>query len=475
MKSVSNIWDMNTTHYTIRNSLVILNRNLTELYIVKPIKLSQMLIKLKNHPGFMRYLRNTSWMMGEKILRMFVGLFVGIWIARYLGPEQFGLLSYAQSFVALFTAIATLGLDGIVIRELVKDETNRDKLLGTAFGLKLIGALLILPVLALALQLTRNDQTTNLLMFIIASATVFQSFNVIDFYYQSKVLSKYVAFANTISLSLSSMIKIALLLNQAPLIAFAYMVIFDSAVLALGLMYYYKKSSQLKLFNWQFDSHTAKSLLKDSWPLTLSGLIVSVYMKIDQVMIKEMLNAEAVGQYAAAVRLSETWYFIPMAISSSLFPAILNAKKISEQLYYQRLQRLYTLMVWMAITVALPMTFLSDWIVALLYGNAYSQAGNILMIHIWAGVFVGLGVASSTWFMAENLQILAFWRTFSGMIINIILNMFLIQKYGAQGAAIATLLSQTVAAYLHDFFNQKTKKMFWMKSKAFFSINLIKK
>jgi len=327
VKSVSNIWDMNTTHYTIRNSLVILNRNLTELYIVKPIKLSQMLIKLKNHPGFMRYLRNTSWMMGEKILRMFVGLFVGIWIARYLGPEQFGLLSYAQSFVALFTAIATLGLDGIVIRELVKDETNRDKLLGTAFGLKLIGALLILPVLALALQLTRNDQTTNLLMFIIASATVFQSFNVIDFYYQSKVLSKYVAFANTISLSLSSMIKIALLLNQAPLIAFAYMVIFDSAVLALGLMYYYKKSSQLKLFNWQFDSHTAKSLLKDSWPLTLSGLIVSVYMKIDQVMIKEMLNAEAVGQYAAAVRLSETWYFIPMAISSSLFPAILNAKK----------------------------------------------------------------------------------------------------------------------------------------------------
>ncbi|HDY85387.1 MAG TPA: flippase, partial [Methylophaga sp.] len=145
----------------------------------------------------MRYFQNTSWLMGEKILRMSVGLFVGIWVARYLGPEQFGLLSYAQSFVFLFTVIATLGLDGIVVRELVKDKTQRDVLLGTAFGLKLIGAFLILPILAIAVQLTSNDNYTNLLVFIIASATIFQSFNVIDFYYQSKVLSKYVALANT--------------------------------------------------------------------------------------------------------------------------------------------------------------------------------------------------------------------------------------------------------------------------------------
>jgi O-antigen/teichoic acid export membrane protein len=123
---------------------------------------------------------------------MSVGLFVGIWVARYLGPEQFGLLSYAQSFVFLFTAIATLGLDGIVVRELVKDESRREELLGTAFGLKFIGAILILPVLWLAVQLTSNDTYTNLLVFIIASATVFQSFNVIDFYYQAKVKSKYV-------------------------------------------------------------------------------------------------------------------------------------------------------------------------------------------------------------------------------------------------------------------------------------------
>ncbi|MCK5665476.1 MAG: oligosaccharide flippase family protein, partial [Thiotrichaceae bacterium] len=137
-----------------------------------------MLTKLKTlrqHQGFMRYFKNTSWLMGEKILRMGVGLFVGIWVARYLGPEQFGLLSYAQSFVFLFTAIATLGLDGIVVRELVKHSEKRDSLLGTAFGLKLIGAIMILPMLAIAVQLASNDSYTNLLVFIIASATIFQS------------------------------------------------------------------------------------------------------------------------------------------------------------------------------------------------------------------------------------------------------------------------------------------------------------
>jgi len=413
--------------------------------------------------------------MGEKILRMGVALFVGVWIARYLGPEQFGLLSYAQSFVFLFTAIATLGLDGIVVRELVKDETQRDVLLGTAFGLKLIGAILILPVLAVAVQLTGNDDYTNLLVFITASATIFQSFNVIDFYYQSRVLSKYVALANTITLALSSFIKIALLLNEAPLIAFALMAVFDYAVLAIGLIVYYKKSSHLQLLNWRFEWSMAKSLLKDSWPLILSGLVISVYMKIDQVMIKEMLNAEAVGQYSAAVRLSEAWYFIPTAIAVSLFPAIVNAKQAGVTPYLERLQRLYTLMVWLAITIALPMTFLSDWIVMFLYGNDYARAGNALMIHTWAAVFVFLGVAFSKFLIAENLVKKAFYRTFAGAVANVFLNYILIPIYGISGAAVATLLSQAVANLFYDIFDKDLHQQFIMKIKCFFPIHVFRR
>jgi len=151
---------------------------------------------IRNHQGFIKYFKNTSWLFGEKILRMVVGLFVGIWVARYLGPEQFGLFSYTQSFVGLFTAIATLGLDGIVVRELVRDESRRDELIETAFWLKFIGAFGVLIVLAIAVNFTSNDTYTNTLIFIIASATIFQSFNVVNMYFQSKVMGKYIVYAN---------------------------------------------------------------------------------------------------------------------------------------------------------------------------------------------------------------------------------------------------------------------------------------
>lgn len=215
---------------------------------------------LQQHSGFMKYFKNTSWLFGEKILRMVVGLFVGIWVARYLGPEQFGLFSYAQSFVGLFTAIATLGLDGIVVRELVKDESRRDELIGTAFYLKLIGAIAVLIVLAVAIQFTSNDHYTNVLVFIIASATIFQAFNVVDMYFQAKVLSKYVVYANVISFFVSSIVKVVLILNDAPLIAFVWATLFDSVVLALGFIYYYiKNNSKFNIQNSKLSSY--KSLI----------------------------------------------------------------------------------------------------------------------------------------------------------------------------------------------------------------------
>lgn len=434
-----------------------------------------MFSKLKSHQGFMKYFKNTSWLFGEKILRMVVGLFVGIWVARYLGPEQFGLFSYAQAFVGLFTAIAGLGLDGIIVRELVKDPSKQAVLLGTAFYLKLIGALLVLLALAGAVTLSHQDSLTTLLIFIIASATVFQSFNIIDFFFQAKVLSKYVVYANIISLFISSFVKIGLIFTNASLIAFAWVVLFDSVILMLGFIYYFQRHAKLNIKKLNFSKAMAINLLKDSWPLILSGLVISIYMKVDQIMIKEMLNTEAVGQYAAAVKLSEAWYFIPMVIASSLFPAIINAKKQSEELYYARLQKLYDLMVWMAIAIALPMTFLSDWVVNLLYGEQYNQAGEVLMIHIWAGVFVFLGVAFSKYLTNENLTKKFFYRTFLGMLINVILNILLIPKYGINGAAIATLLGQFSANYIYDIFDKSLYRQLKMKTKSFLPIHYILK
>jgi len=425
------------------------------------------ILRLKHSKGAMKYLRNTSWLFGERILRMILGLFVGVWVARYLGPEQFGLFSYAQSFVGLFTAIATLGLDGIVVKALLNGDRDRerDRILGTAFTLKLAGAVIVLLLLAISVFFQSGDYQTNLLIFIIASATVFQSFNVIDFYFQSIVLSKYVVYSNIFSLLLSSLFKIILILNNAPLVTFSYVVLFDSLVLASGYIYFYIRKHS-SIWCWCFDKNVAKSLLKESWPLILSGLVISMYMKIDQIMIKNILGSVEVGQYAAAVRLSEIWYFIPMVLSSSLFPAILNARKVSKELYYSRIQQLYDLMAWIAIAIAIPIMFLSDWIVYLLYGAQFSEAVGVLMIHIWSAVFVFLGVASGKWFIAEGLQRYSFYRTLFGAILNVGLNFALIPQYGIYGAAIATLAAQIMASYLFNVMNKKSRITFILQSKA---------
>lgn len=438
------------------------------------VLLKNRIISLFSHKGFQRYAANTSWLIGEKLLRMTMGLFVGIWVARYLGPEQFGLFSYVQSFTFLFAAVATLGLDSIVIRELVRDESRFNVLMGTAFFLKLLGAFLLFPVLYVAVFFTSNDSFTNYLIFIIASSTIFQSFNVIDFYCQSKVLSKYVACSNGILLFFSSIIKAVLILNDAPLLYFVYVVLLDSLLLSLGLIYFYTKKMHLGFSGWRFDFGTARELLKDSWPLILSSIVVSIYMKIDQVMIKEMMNAEAVGQYAAAVRLSEVWYFIPVTIVGSVFPAIINSRKVSFELYYSRITKLYTLMIWMAISIALPMTFLSKYIVLLLYGNDYQLAGNVLMIHIWTGVFVFLGVAFSQYLISENLAMKSFYRTATGAAVNIFLNFLLIPYYGIIGAAVATLLGQAVANLLYDFFDKDLRGHLLVKLSSFVPFNIVK-
>lgn len=430
------------------------------------MRIFKKLSDLTNNQSVMMYIGNTSWLFGEKILRMVMGLFVGVWLARYLGPDQFGLFSYAQSFVALFAAVATLGLDGIVVRELIKNKEKRDKLLGTAFYLKLMGAILVLVLLTVSIFFQSNDPQTNWLIFVIASATIFQSFNVIDFYFQSKVQSKFVALGGTVSLVSSSVIKITLILNDASLISFAFVILFDSFILAISFIYFYLKN-KLSIFSWCFDKTYAKSLLKDSWPLILSGLVVSLYMKIDQVMIKNILDNNSVGQYAAAVRLLEVWYFIPVVISSSLFPAIINAKATSKHLYYSRMQNLYNLMAWLAISIAIIVTLLSDWIVHVLYGDEFNQASGVIMIQIWSVIFVFLGVASSKWFIAEGLQKYSFYRSLSGAILNIILNLILIPMYGIEGAAIATLISQIVASYLFNVINKKSRITFFMHSKSF--------
>lgn len=398
---------------------------------------------------------------------MGTGLLVGIWVARYLGPAQFGIFSYAIAFTALFGGIAKLGLDSIVVRDLVSDPVRRDLYLGTAFWLKLMGAIGMLVVMAFAIRLTSNDALTNLYIFIIGSGTIFQSFEVVDFYFQSKVLSKFVSICKLIQLFISSLLKLYLIFTRAELLWFVLVSLIDQITLALSfsLAYRYQKVGE---FYRCFDLITARRLLRDSWPLIISGLVTMIYMRIDQVMIKEMLGEVDVGLYSAAARISEVWYFIPILLTSSLFPSIVNAKKVSEELYYARLQKLFTFLVWINMIIAVAMTFLSEWLLILLYGDVYRGAAQVLVIHVWAGIFVSLGVASGSWFISENLQRYSFYRTALGAIVNVVLNLILIPLYGLIGAAIATVIAQSMAALFFDIATKKTRKVFFMKFKTIY-------
>ena len=432
------------------------------------------IVQLKHHSGFRKYFANTSWLLGERVLRMAVSLFVGIYVARYLGPERFGLLSYALSFVGIFVALATLGLDEVVVRELIKTPEQREKILGTSFLLKLVGTLLMWAAILVAIPLTENDLQTNILIIIIAFGVFFQAFNVIDLSFQAEVKSKYVVHAQFIQLIVSSTIKIILIVNEAPLIWFASVFFLDAIVLALGLVFTYLHNSN-KIFSWKWSYETSKHLLHDSWPLIFAGIVVSVYMKIDQLMIKEMLGAKEVGLYAAAVKLSEAWYFIPMAIASSLYPAIINARVYQKEVYYQKIQNLFDLMVWIAVSIALPTTLLSSLVVEFLYGKEYLGSSSVLIIHIWTAVFVFLGVASSKYLLAENFIKKTFYRTFIGALLNIIMNYYLIGIIGIQGAAISTLVSHFFAAYFYDILDKDLRIMFIMKTKSLFFYSLYAK
>ena len=421
---------------------------------------------LKRHPGIDRFISSISWQLGEQLLRMLAGLFVGVWVARYLGPEEFGIFNYVLAFVAIFSTIAKLGLDGIVIRELVTAKHTKEQYMGTAFWLKAVAGTIISIVAIVVANSALQEPRIAFYISIVAAGIALQCFDVVDFYFQSKVLSKYVSICKIIQLSISSIIKIYLVLVDAELVYFVITTLVDQIMLGLTLFYAFKKHTT-QGFVRTFNINIARQYIKDSWPLIFSSLVVMIYMRIDQIMIKSMLGNKNVGIYSAAVKLSEIWYFVPIILTNTFFPAIINAKKGGQKVFYSRLQDLFTLMVFIAIGLAIPITLASDWIVDTLYGKGYTEASNVLKIQIWAGIFVFLGVASSSWLISENLQRLSFYRTLLGALLNVILNLSLIPAYGIIGATYATLGAQVTAAFLFDAIHPATRQIFIMKLRAF--------
>ncbi len=424
-------------------------------------------VSQKLSPGLGKIIRNVGWLFAERGLSIVLSLFIGIYVVRYLGAENFGKFSYIISFVGLFGVIAKLGLDAIVVRNIVRDENSSQEILGTAFVLKFIGSLLTVALIVGATSILEDDPQIRWMTLIIALGLLFSSFEVIEFWFQSKVLAGAMVGVRSIQLIVSSAAKLVFIALKLPLMAFVWLILADVFLRSVGIVWVYFKHDQSILL-WKVNWAKSINLLKDSWPLILSAVMVSIYVKIDQVMLGNMTDNVAVGNYAAAVRFSEIWYFVPIIICSSVFPAIIRAKQRSEQEYCGKLQQLYDLVAWISLAIAIPMTFASGPLIDTLLGEEYNQAGEILALHIWAGPFVFLGVARSQWLMTENLTRFSFATTSLGAVTNILLNLLLIPAYKGSGAALATVISYAVASHVSCLFYPPMFNNAWMLTKALF-------
>ena len=415
--------------------------------------------------------------MIARVGTLIVKMLTGIAVANYLGSSQNGMLNYPMALITFFMAASALGLDSYITRELLNKPGSKNVLLGTAFRIRLCAGVLMLPLIYLTYFLINSGETGATVPFhfiiIVSFVCVIQSVNIIDSYFQSQIQGKKIMIVQVLANIISALLKIFLIFISASLTLFIWALLIDAVFLAAGYLWMYVKNTE-SVFQWSFDKQVAKSLLQKSWPLAFSAILVSLYMKIDQVMISSYLGNSELGIYSTVVNLSESWYFIPVATVAALFPAIMNAKRDDQKRYQIRLQNLYDLMSFLSIGIAVIITFASPVLYRILYTEEYYEGAQILSIHVWAGVFVFLGSASGQYLIAEGYTKLALTRTAVGALINIILNIMWIPVFGIKGAAWATLIAYAVSTF-YILLIPRTRTQGTMMLKSLIQLTLLKK
>lgn len=440
--------------------------------IVLTTQMKEKILRLKLNTELSKILANFSWLLVDKVLRMGVGLFTSISIARYLGVEKFGNLNYSLAFVTLFSTISSLGINAIVIRSIVQEPENKKQLLGTAFYLKLIGGLISLAITVGCISVLRtNDLQTIILVSVIALSGIVQSFDTIDIWFQSQVNSKYSVLASNLAFFIASFFRLYLISAQAPLILFGWAILLELIISGIFLIIAYKIDGYSP-FQWSWSLPLARKILAESWPMIFAGLSMIAYMKIDQIMLGEMIGNTSVSIYSVAARISEVWYFIPVAVNASFSSSIFKAKEVSESLYYEKIEKVARLLGLLALATALPVSFFSERIILILFGNEYIAAAPVLSIHIWASPFIFMGSAASSWYIAEKLNFLILRRTLIALFINLVLNLLLIPILAEVGAAIATVFSYAFGSVFANATHPKTHKIFQIQIKSMFPLFL---
>jgi O-antigen/teichoic acid export membrane protein len=407
--------------------------------------------------------------MGDKVATLVVGFFVTVFVARYLGPDDFGLYSYAISVAAIFSVAGHMGLSGLVVREIVKKPDDRGETLGTTLGLKFIGMGAGYGVLLVYAALYEGISSQEFIMLAIAGAALlFSPFQVFDSWFQAFVQAKYVTYASLIALAVSSGLKIAFVFMGAGVIYFVSANLAQAVIVFLAFVFFYKVTSPLRLSEWSFSWVRAKELFSQGWLVFLGSIFAVVYLKVDQVMLKWFEGSSSVGIYAVAAQLSEAWYFVPAAIVTSFFPKLIKLRAQSRQDFDKRFQQLLDLLFVLALAMALVMTLASEYIILLFFGEHYLESAGVLVIHVWAALFIFMRAAFSKWILIENFLVFSLLTQGAGALVNVVLNYYLIPEFGVTGAAYATLISYAFASFFSLAIYRQTRPVFFMMTKSFF-------
>ncbi len=418
-------------------------------------------------------LKNTAWLFSEKIITLAITFLINIFLARYLAPEQFGQYNFIVSFLALLTPFTSLGLNALVTREIVNGRSQYE-VLSTSFLLRLMGGGIgtTLAIVSIFIWQSSIELVDPKWLIVAAIVNISSAFYVIEFYFHAEVASKYLVFVRVTTLAVSSIAKLVGIFLNSDLSFFIW--VYFSELVVRGLLYvssylYYNKrfSEVIKLDYISWDKTYALSLLKQSKWLVLSGFMSVVYLKIDQLMIGQMVGATELGIYSVAARLSEVWYFFPLALTTSFFPRLLKAR--NDQVKYNlQLEQLCGVLLWMAVVIAIAVSLLGTWLVPLAFGEPYAPATPILTIHIWAGCFIFMRALLSKWLIAEGLLKFSLFTHGIAAVINVVLNYVMIPKFGGEGAAIATLISYASASYFVLWLHPKTQIMAIIMTKSIF-------
>ncbi len=390
--------------------------------------------------------RNAGWLVGERVLRLVLGLVVSVAVARHLGPGGMGELGLALGWAALLAPLATLCLDDLVIRELVAQTERRGEVLGTALFLRLMTGVVCTLVAPLAMWLLYHDVARAELVGIVTLTALWGAADVFTLWFHHKTAMKSVVRLRSLIFLVLALARLALVELEAPLIWFAALVALETGLCALvaWLLFVADTSRPRRL---AVSRDLVAMFLRQGWPLMLSGIAVATYLRVDQVLLPLWAGDHEAGLYAVALRLSEAWYVIPTALVQSAMPRILARSNRSNADLVQEIVPVFRTLTAVAYAAALALSLLAPLLVRTLFGAAYEGAQAVLVVHVWAGVFVALGTARTVWDTGAAQTHLSLLSVAFGAVVNLGLNAALIPRYGAVGAATATLVAYAFATF----------------------------